>query len=95
MEVTIRSLRQFASDDQIIGVMLTGMGDDGVEEMVEIKRGGGYTIAESEETAVVGGMPRKLAKRGGADVLAPAYEIPELIFDAVEGRSLGRTQPSD
>ncbi|HAA90492.1 MAG TPA: chemotaxis response regulator protein-glutamate methylesterase [Peptococcaceae bacterium] len=93
--VTLRSLRQFVSDDQIIGVMLTGMGDDGVEEMLEIKRGGGYTIAESEETAIVWGMPRELARRGGADVLAPAYEIPELIVDAVEGRSLGRTQPSD
>jgi len=93
--VTLRSLRQFVSDEQIIGVMLTGMGDDGVEEMAEVKRGGGYTIAESEETAVVWGMPRELAKRGGADVLAPAYEIPELIVDAVEGRSLGRTQPFD
>jgi two-component system chemotaxis response regulator CheB len=93
--VTLQSLRQFMRDEQIIGVMLTGMGDDGVEEMLEIKRGGGYTIAESEETAVVWGMPRELARRGGADVLAPAYEIPELIVDAVEGRSLGRTQPFD
>ncbi len=90
--VTLQSLRQLVKDDQIVGVMLTGMGSDGADEMALIKRGGGHTIAESEETAVVWGMPREVWERGGAEVLAPAYEIPRLIVDAVEGRKLERSK---
>lgn len=90
--VTLQSLRQLVKDDQIVGVMLTGMGSDGADEMALIKRGGGRTIAESEETAVVWGMPREVWERGGAEVLAPAYEIPRLIVDAVEGRKLERSK---
>ena len=40
-----------------LGVLLTGMGDDGAEGLLEIRRAGGYTIAENESTAVVYGMP--------------------------------------
>jgi len=90
VSVTLRSLRQHLKDEQIVGVMLTGMGDDGVDEMAQVKSGGGYTIAESEETAVVWGMPGELWQRGGADVLAPAYDIAPLIIRAVEGNRNGR-----
>lgn len=48
------------------------MGDDGADMMVEIRRQGGYTIAETEETAVVWGMPREAYLRGGAEVVAPS-----------------------
>ncbi len=84
--VTLQSLRQHVRDDQIVGVMLTGMGDDGVAEMVEVRRGGGRTIAESQETAVVWGMPGELWRRGGAEVLAPVHEIGRLIAKAVGGK---------
>ncbi|HHW39957.1 MAG TPA: chemotaxis response regulator protein-glutamate methylesterase [Syntrophomonadaceae bacterium] len=90
VSVTLRSLRQHLRDSQIVGVMLTGMGDDGVDEMAQVRKGGGYTIAESEETAVVWGMPGELWQRGGADVLAPAYDIAPLIIRAVEGNRNGR-----
>ncbi|MGB9791868.1 MAG: protein-glutamate methylesterase/protein-glutamine glutaminase, partial [Thermacetogeniaceae bacterium] len=60
VSVALKNLRRHVKDDRIIAVMLTGMGDDGVDEMVEVKKGGGYTIAESEETAVVWGMPGEL-----------------------------------
>ena len=61
--------------EQIVGVMLTGMGYDGADAMAEVRRRGGKTIAESEETAVVFGMPAELIQRGGATVVAPCDQI--------------------
>lgn len=49
----------------IVAVELTGIGDDGADGMVAIKKAGGYTIAESEESAVVYGMPKEAFLRGG------------------------------
>jgi two-component system chemotaxis response regulator CheB len=59
----------------LLGVMLTGMGDDGAEAMAALRAGGGRTIAEAEETAVVWGMPGELVKRGGASVVLPLPRI--------------------
>ena len=59
-----------------IGVVLTGMGDDGKKGMLEIRQKGGYTIAESEETAVVFGMPREAINAGAAERIRPLYDIP-------------------
>jgi two-component system chemotaxis response regulator CheB len=58
-----------------IGVLMTGIGDDGADAMVAIKEAGGHTIAESEETAVVYGMPREAVERGGACVIAPSHQV--------------------
>ncbi len=58
-----------------VGVLLTGMGDDGADGMVKIRQAGGYTIAESEETAVIFGMPREAIERGGAELIAPSTNI--------------------
>jgi two-component system, chemotaxis family, protein-glutamate methylesterase/glutaminase len=66
-----------------VGVLLTGIGDDGADQMVAIRQSGGFTIAESEETAVVYGMPREANERGGADVVAPHYKIASHIVQAV------------
>jgi len=66
-----------------VGVLLTGMGDDGADAMVKIKRAGGITIAESEETAIVFGMPREAIERGGADIVVPSYKVAEEIVKAV------------
>ena len=49
----------------LLGVILTGIGDDGARAMVELRKGGAYTIAESEESATVYGMPREAYDRGG------------------------------
>lgn len=59
----------------ITAVLLTGMGSDGAESFSEIKHNGGKTIAESEETSVVFGMPRELIERGGASLVLPAEKI--------------------
>ncbi len=66
-----------------IGVLMTGIGDDGADQMVAIKQAGGHTIAESEQTAVVYGMPREAIERGGACVVAPSYEVAGEIVKAV------------
>ena len=66
-----------------VGVLMTGMGDDGAEAMGAIRQAGGYGIAESEETAVVFGMPAEAIRRGGADVSLPSYRIAAKIVEAV------------
>ena len=58
-----------------IAVLLTGMGDDGARAMTTIRAAGGRTIAESEETAIVFGMPKAAIERGGAEFILPAYAI--------------------
>lgn len=69
-----------------IGVLLTGMGDDGADAMVAIREAGGRTIAESEETCVVFGMPREAIARGGAEFVLPSYAIGEKIVALVRER---------
>jgi two-component system chemotaxis response regulator CheB len=66
-----------------IGVLMTGIGDDGADSMVAIKQAGGHTIAESEQTAVVYGMPREAVERGGACVIAPSHNVAGEIVKAV------------
>lgn len=67
-----------------IGVIMTGMGDDGADAMVKIKQAGGITIAESEETAVVFGMPKEAIERGGADIVVPSHQIVSEIIKAIQ-----------
>jgi two-component system chemotaxis response regulator CheB len=66
-----------------VGVLMTGIGDDGADQMVAIKQAGGHTIAESEQTAVVYGMPREAVERGGACVVAPSHQVAGEILKAV------------
>ncbi len=49
----------------LVGVILTGIGDDGADAMVKLKNGGAYTLGESEESATVYGMPKEAYDRGG------------------------------
>ncbi|MCR0981493.1 chemotaxis-specific protein-glutamate methyltransferase CheB [Roseomonas populi] len=56
---------------RLIGVLMTGMGDDGAATMARLRAAGGRTIAEAEETAVVWGMPGALVRAGGAGAVLP------------------------
>ncbi|MFX0030242.1 MAG: chemotaxis-specific protein-glutamate methyltransferase CheB [Candidatus Hermodarchaeota archaeon] len=58
-----------------LGILLTGLGDDGAAGLDAIKKSGGKTIAESEETCVVYGMPKAAIKRGAAKLVLPNYQI--------------------
>ena len=60
-----------------LGILLTGMGRDGVNGLQAIKSEGGKTIAESEETSVLYGMPKVAAETGAADLIVPNYNIVE------------------
>jgi two-component system chemotaxis response regulator CheB len=60
---------------QLIGVLMTGMGNDGAQAMAALHEQGGRTIAEAEETAVVWGMPRELIESGGAEWVEPLPNI--------------------
>ena len=70
-----------------VGVVLTGMGNDGKTGVVEIKKKGGYTIAEAESTAVIFGMPNEAIKTGVVDQVLPLHKIPgEIIMTVTRKR---------
>lgn len=71
----VRSAMQHFPAAQLIGVLMTGMGDDGAEALAALHANGGATIAEAEETAVVWGMPGELVRAGGAAYVLPLPSI--------------------
>lgn len=71
----VRSALDAAPAPQLVGVLMTGMGNDGASAMALMKERGGRTIAESEETAVVWGMPGELVRADGADWVLPLGAI--------------------
>jgi two-component system chemotaxis response regulator CheB len=73
----VRSALDHAAASQIIGILMTGMGNDGADAMALLHERGGRTIAESQETAVVWGMPGELVKANGADCVVPLPNIAE------------------
>ncbi len=61
--------------ENLIGVILTGIGDDGADAMVELKKAGAYTLGESEESATVYGMPKVAYDKGGVSEQLNFLEI--------------------
>lgn len=66
----VASAMELVAPEQLVGVLMTGMGADGANAMRELKERGGRTIAEAEESAVVWGMPGALVRGGGASIVA-------------------------
>jgi len=62
-----------------VGVILTGMGQDGARGLLTMRNTGAYTIAESAETCVINGMPRAAIELGAAEVVLPLWQIPEAL----------------
>ena len=75
VELMVESALQHLPPQRLVGVMLTGMGNDGAIAMTRLRQGGGRTIAESADTAVVFGMPQELIERGGASMVLPCTGI--------------------
>ncbi|MDF1524669.1 MAG: chemotaxis-specific protein-glutamate methyltransferase CheB [bacterium] len=71
--------------DRTIGVLLTGMGNDGADGLNRIKEAGGYTIAESEESSVVYGMPRAAVLKGAAQEVLHLDKIGSRIVELTRG----------
>lgn len=69
---------------RVIGVILTGMGRDGANGMAEIKKHGGETIAQNQETCLVYGMPRAVVERGLANHILPLQDIAYQIVHLLE-----------
>lgn len=74
VDVMFRSVAQNAGSNAI-GVILTGMGDDGAQGMLEMKQTGAPTLIQDEKTSVVWGMPGSAAKIGAADAEYPLNKI--------------------
>src|SRR5579863_2254451 len=79
VDVLFRSAARYAGRNAV-GVIMTGMGDDGARGMLEMKEAGAITIAQDEETCIVYGMPKEAAKLGGVDRVLPLQEISRAIL---------------
>ncbi len=84
VELLGRSVLEHVPAANVMGVMLTGMGCDGADAFTAIKKRGGRTIAESEDSCVVFGMPAELIKKGGASITLHAEKIASQINAWVE-----------
>jgi two-component system chemotaxis response regulator CheB len=79
VDVLFRSAAR-AAGRNAVGVIMTGMGDDGARGLLEMHQAGSVTIAEHESTAVVFGMPKEAIARGGADIIVPLPRIADQIL---------------
>ena len=71
----------------LVGVLMTGMGRDGADAMTLLRTRGGRTIAESEATAVVWGMPGELVRNGGAELVLPVEAIADAVVQMVSSHA--------
>jgi two-component system chemotaxis response regulator CheB len=74
VDVTMRSAAR-SRPGRVLGILLTGMGNDGAEGMGTIRASGGFTIGESEASCVVYGMPRAAEMREAVNCMLPLTEI--------------------
>jgi two-component system, chemotaxis family, protein-glutamate methylesterase/glutaminase len=84
VDVLFRSADR-ARPGRVLGILLTGMGEDGAAGLSLIRAHGGVTIAESEETCAVYGMPRAAVQRGAAVHVLPLPAIAEALGALAEG----------
>jgi two-component system chemotaxis response regulator CheB len=78
VDVLFRSVAQTAGGNAL-GIIMTGMGDDGARGLKEMHEAGASTVAEDESTCVVFGMPKEAIKLGGVDKVIPLDLIPREI----------------
>lgn len=79
---SVNRLFQSASEacgERVIAVVMTGMGDDGAEALAFLHQRGGKTLAESEESAIIFGMPAEAIRTGAVDEVLPLADIPAAI----------------
>ncbi|MFP4153482.1 MAG: chemotaxis response regulator protein-glutamate methylesterase [Alkalispirochaeta sp.] len=82
VDVLFRSAARYAGPNAI-GVIMTGMGDDGARGMAEMREAGAYTFAQDEATCVVYGMPNEAMKRNAVDESIPLEKIAPAIIKRV------------
>jgi len=78
VDVLFRSVAKEAGKNSL-GIIMTGMGDDGANGLKEMREAGAHTVAQDEDTSIVFGMPYEAVKRGGAVEVASLYAIPAIM----------------
>ncbi len=81
VDVLFHSVAQQSSQEDVVGVILTGMGADGARGLLAMREAGAHTIAQSEASCAVFGMPRAAIELGAATQVAELSRIPRLILD--------------
>jgi two-component system chemotaxis response regulator CheB len=84
VDVLFRSAARYAGKNAV-GVIMTGMGDDGAKGMLEMKEAGAFNIAQDEESCVVFGMPRKAIELNAVDRVLPLSAIPAAVSREANG----------
>ena len=79
VDVLFRSASRYAGKNAV-GIIMTGMGDDGAKGMREMKEAGAYNIAQDENSCVVFGMPKEAIKLGAVDKIAPLKQIGDFML---------------
>ena len=79
VDVLFRSVAQ-AVGPNAVGVIMTGMGSDGAEGLLEMRQAGALTVAQDEASSVVFGMPKEAIERGAVDRVATLGQIPTHIL---------------
>ncbi|NLI89184.1 MAG: chemotaxis protein CheB [Epulopiscium sp.] len=86
MDTLLDSLNETNINKELLGVIMTGMGSDGLEGLIPLKsRGAINIIAQNEETCVVYGMPRAVVEAGIANKISPLNQIANEIIKYVRG----------
>ena len=84
VDVLFRSAAKYVGKNSI-GIIMTGMGDDGAKGILEMKEAGAYNIAQNEATSVVFGMPNEAIKLGGVDKVLPLDNIAMEVLKRTNG----------
>jgi two-component system chemotaxis response regulator CheB len=79
VDVTFKSVARFAGKNAI-GAILTGMGSDGADGLLEMRNAGAHTVAQDEKSCVVFGMPKEAIARGAAEKVVPLTQIASSII---------------
>ncbi len=82
VDVLFRSVAQSLGPNAI-GIMLTGMGDDGAKGMLEMKQAGAFNFVQDEKSSVVWGMPGQAIKIGAAELQVPLNKIAEKLLNLI------------
>ncbi len=82
VDVLFRSVAKQAGANAL-GIIMTGMGDDGAAGLLEMRKAGARTVAQDEESCVVYGMPKEAVKRGGVEKSVPLQAIGREILQQV------------
>lgn len=80
VDVLFRSVAQFSNHVPVMGIVLTGMGKDGAQGLLELRKSGSYTVAQDRKTSTIFGMPDQAIKLGAAENILPYHQMADEIM---------------